>query len=51
MIVIPTMIFGFRDQPHQMGIALIMGSIAASFLNLEKFDFIKGGGFEAKINL
>ena len=49
-IVIPTMFFGIIERPVEMGIALVMGAIAASFINIDKFKSFKGAGFEAKLH-
>ncbi len=48
-IMVPSLYFGYLGKPAEMGIALIAGSIAATFLNLEKFQSFKGGGFEAQL--
>lgn len=48
-IIIPTMVFGFRGEPTEMGIALVMGALSAAFLNLDSFESFKGAGFEARL--
>ena len=44
------MYFGIKGQLAEMGIALIMGAIAACFINLDKFKSFKGAGFEAQLH-
>lgn len=49
LIMGPTFYFGYIGRPTEMGIALISGSIATCFLNLDKFVRFKGAGFEAEL--
>ncbi len=49
IIVIPTWIFGYLDKHTAMGFSVVAGSIAAAFLNIDKFQKFKGGGFEAEL--
>jgi hypothetical protein len=49
IIVVPSLYFGYKNQTIQMGISLVMGAIAASFINIDKFSSFKGGGFEAEL--
>jgi hypothetical protein len=49
LILGPALFFGYNGKPAEMGLALISGSIAACFINLEKFSSFKGGGFEAQL--
>ena len=49
LILGPALVFGFTDKPTEMTISILGGSIAAAFLNIEKFRKIKGAGFEAEI--
>lgn len=40
--------FGNKGQPAQMGLAIVAGAIGMAFSSLDKFEFFKGAGFEAK---
>lgn len=44
-----SLIFGILGKSVEMGLAIVAGSIAFSFANLEKFKKIKGAGFEAEL--
>ncbi len=43
-----TLFFGVKEQPAEMGLAIIAGAIGMAFSSLDKFEFFKGAGFEAK---
>ncbi len=49
IIVVPSLYFGLIEKNVQMGLALIVGAIAAAFINIDKFSRFKGGGFEAEM--
>lgn len=48
-IVVPTMYFGYIGKATEMGLALLMGTLVATFINLDKFSSFKGAGFEAQL--
>jgi hypothetical protein len=41
--------FGFQQWSTEMGLLIVAYSVAIAFLNLDKFDTIKAGNFEAKM--
>ncbi|MDD3049446.1 MAG: hypothetical protein PHQ89_05730 [Bacilli bacterium] len=45
VIIIPTVCFGIKGQPTEMGIMVVAGSIAAAFINIDKIQKVKGAGF------
>ncbi|MBU3179082.1 hypothetical protein KPL47_22560 [Clostridium estertheticum] len=49
VIIIPSLIFGIIGKPTEMGLAIIAGSITVAFLNIDKIQRFKGGGFEAEM--
>lgn len=44
-----SLVFGFLGKPAEMGLAIVAGGIAFSFVNLDKFSKIKGAGFEVDL--
>lgn len=44
-----TVIFGWLGQTVEMGLYIVANSIALAFLNIDKLESFKGGGFEAKM--
>ena len=49
IIIGPAFYFGHVGKSTEMGIAVVAGSIAAGFLNIDKMELLKGAGFEARI--
>lgn len=49
LIIVPSIYFGYIGKPAEMGLAIIAGSIAGAFLNLDKFERFSGAGFEAEL--
>lgn len=47
-LMLGTIYFGVKEQPAEMGLAIIAGAIGMAFSSLDKFEFFKGAGFEAK---
>lgn len=45
----PSMYFGYKGKTTEMGLAIVAGSIALAFLNLDKLKKFKGAGFEAEM--
>lgn len=43
------MIFGFYGKPTEMGLIIVAGSISIAFLNIDRIQKFKGGGFEAEM--
>jgi hypothetical protein len=41
--------FGSKDKPTEMGLAIVAVAIALAFANLDKLEFFKGAGFEARM--
>jgi hypothetical protein len=39
--------FGYLGRPTEMGLGLLVGGIAAAFVNIDKIQRVKGAGFEA----
>lgn len=49
LILGPSMYFGINKMPTEMGIAVVASALVLAFINMEKFEFFKGAGFEAKL--
>ena len=49
IILGPALYFGVIGKPAEMGISIIASSLVLVFMNIDKFEFFKGGGFEAKL--
>ena len=49
LILIFVIIFGFMGKSTEMSILVVAGGIVLSFLNLDKIQKFKGGGFEAEM--
>jgi DNA-directed RNA polymerase subunit F len=49
VIVVPGLYFGIIGKPTEMGLAVVAGAIAASFINIDKIQRFKGAGFEAEM--
>jgi hypothetical protein len=45
----PAVWFGLCSKPKEMGLAILAGSIAAAFLNIDKIKSFKGGGCAAEM--
>lgn len=41
--------FGYVEQPKEMGLMVLAFAIGGTFLNLDKFKWFKGAGFEAQL--
>jgi hypothetical protein len=50
LVMGPSCYFGIKGNNVAMGLAILAGSIAATFLNLDKFKYFKGGAFEAHLH-
>lgn len=48
LIVVPGFIFGLLGKPVEMGLAIVSGALASSFINIDKIDLIQGAGFQAR---
>lgn len=48
-IIVPSLIFGYLGKPVEMGLAIVAGAIAASFLHIDQISKFKGAGFEAEM--
>lgn len=42
-------VFGFLGKPTEMGLMTVVGAVALSFLNIDKIQWFKLAGFEAKM--
>lgn len=51
IILGPGFYFGTLGKPKEMGIAIVGGSIAMAFVNIDKIQKFKGAGFEAEMKL
>lgn len=49
IMLVPCIYFGIKNNQGMAGISLISSALTICFINLEKFDYFKGGGFEAKL--
>ena len=49
IILGPALYFGEQDNTVAMALGVVAGSLVVAFWNIDKFEFIKGAGFEAKI--
>jgi hypothetical protein len=49
IMLIPCLLFGFFGKTTEMMTALAAGTLAAVFLNIDKFENFKGAGIELKI--
>lgn len=49
IIVAPGCFFGYLGKTTEMGLAILAGSIATAFLNIDKIQSFKGAGFEAQM--
>ena len=49
LVLGPSLVFGANGMPTEMGIAIVGGALAATFLNLDRVQRFKGGGFEAEM--
>lgn len=45
----PALFFGYNGNSMAMGFSIVSGSLVIVFCNMDKFEFIKGAGFEAKL--
>lgn len=45
-----TTVFGFSGKTSAMSLSIVAGAIGMAFSNLDKFQKIKGAGFEAELN-
>jgi hypothetical protein len=45
----PAMYFGYSGKPTEMGISIVASALALTFINMDKFEFFKGAGFEAQL--
>jgi hypothetical protein len=45
----PAMYFGYSGKPTEMGISVVASALALTFINMDKFEFFKGAGFEAQL--
>lgn len=43
------MYFGINKMATEMGISVVASALVLAFINIEKFEFFKGAGFEAKL--
>jgi hypothetical protein len=41
--------FGYLGKPTEMGLGLVVGAIAAAFINIDKIQELKGAGFQLKM--
>ena len=48
LIVGPAFYFGSVGKPTEMGLSIVAGAIASCFLSIDKIEFFKGAGFEAR---
>ena len=46
-----SIILGFNNNPTEMGLAIIGGSLCLSFANIDKIQRFKGAGFEAEMKI
>lgn len=44
-----SLLLGFLGRSVEMGLSIVAGAMALTFLNLDKFTKIKGAGFEAEL--
>lgn len=49
LIIVPTIYFGYAGKPTEMGLAIVAGSLASAFLNLDRFTRVKGAGVELEM--
>ncbi len=49
VIITPCWYFGYNGKITEMSISIIAGAIAATFLNLDRVNRVKGAGFEAEM--
>jgi len=49
LVLIPVTIFGIFGNAAEMGAIMIAGTLAAAFLNIDKFEKFKAAGFEARL--
>jgi hypothetical protein len=49
LLIASIFIFGLKEMPTEMGIAVAASCIFLAFANLEKFSEFKGAGFQAKL--
>lgn len=49
LVLGPACWFGYLGKTAEMGLAIVASSIAAAFINLDKFQKFKGAGFEAEL--
>lgn len=49
LIIGPSLYFGNKGMPTEMGLSIVAGAITAGFLNIEKIELLKGAGFEARM--
>lgn len=49
LVLVPPLVFGFLGKPTEMGIAMVAGSIAAFFINIDQFQRFKVGSFQAEM--
>jgi len=43
--------FGYLGKPTEMGLGILAGAIAATFINIDKIQRVKGGSFEAEMRM
>lgn len=48
-ILVPSICFGILGKPTEMGLSILAGSLTIAFTNIDKFQKVKGGGFEAEL--
>ncbi len=41
--------FGYHGKPAEMGLIIVAGALGVALSNLDKFESIKGAGFEVKL--
>lgn len=49
IIMGPVLYFGIIGKPTEMGISIVASSLVLAFINIDKIEFFKGGGFEARL--
>ncbi len=49
VIIAPCWYFGYHGKTTEMGISIVAGALAATFINLDKVYRVKGAGFEAEM--
>lgn len=49
VLLVGSLYFGYTGKPAEMGLAIVAGALGVALSNLDKFESIKGAGFEAKL--